>query len=73
MGDSTVKVGSITIVDKNTNCRCLFGKKLILKVVGIIEFGKTYTFIQKDADWYLLLLDGKEGFVNSQFVKEVEK
>lgn len=72
MGDTTSQVGTVTISDKKYPTVDVYLEKSISsKVVAKAEFGKTYTFIEKDQDWYLILLGAKEGFIRSQFVKEV--
>lgn len=70
--DTTIKVGSITIADKeNSIVKVYLEKDTTSKVIGEIKYEETYTYITKDANWYLILLDDEEGYVSSQFVKEV--
>lgn len=72
MGDATSLVGTVTIKgQENQTVNVYAEKSASSKVLGKAEFGKTYTFIEKDQDWYLILLGNKEGFISSQFVKEV--
>lgn len=69
---TTLQVGTITIKDqKNPTVNAYKDKNLSSEVIGIAEFGKTYTFIEKDQNWYLVLLGEKEGYINGEFVKEV--
>ena len=73
MGDTTLQVGTITIADKKYPTVNIYQEKILSSsIVGKIEFGKTYTFIEKTTDWYLILIGEKEGYVDSQFVKEVQ-
>lgn len=73
LGDVTTLVGTVTIKDaKNQTISVYAEKSVSSKLVGKAEFGKNYTFLENDQDWYLILLDSKEGFVRSQFVKEVQ-
>ncbi len=73
--------GTLTIKDKkNSTVNVYERKSLTSKIIGKAEFGKTYIFIEKYPDWYLVLLadvqknqnSGGQGFISSQFVKEVE-
>lgn len=73
MGDTTLQVGTITIADKKYPTANVYQEKILSSsIVGKIEFGKTYTFIEKTPDWYLVLIGEKEGYVSNQFVKEVQ-
>ncbi len=46
------------------------------EVLGQAEFGKTYSFLEKKGDWYLILFTNGSsttaGYINALFVKEVE-
>lgn len=86
LGDLTTQVGTVTITNKSNQTISVYEKKDISsKIIGKAEFGKNYTFLEKDKDWYLIILadssngqsaettsiGGQEGYVNSQFMKEV--
>ncbi|MDP2585493.1 MAG: hypothetical protein Q8P29_01280 [Candidatus Levybacteria bacterium] len=74
LGETTVLVGTITISDpKNQTITVYAEKSVSSKIVGKAEFGKNYTFLEKDQDWYLILLGVEEGFIRSQFVKETQQ
>lgn len=71
---TALQVGTVTIKDqKNQTVTVYQEKNSSSKTVGKAEFGTIYTFIEKDKDWYLILLGEKEGFISSQFVKEIVK
>jgi hypothetical protein len=71
--DTTSAVGTITITDKKYPTINVYTEKSSSSaVIGKAEFGKTYTFIEKNKDWYLILLGAKEGFISNQFVKEIQ-
>jgi len=73
LGDVTALVGTVTIKDqKNQTVNVYAEKSVSSKLVGLAEFGKNYTFLEKDQDWYLILLGAKEGFIRSLFVKEIQ-
>jgi hypothetical protein len=73
LGDTTSAVGTVTIIDKKYPTVNVYTEKSSSSaVIGKAEFGKTYTFIEKDSKWYLILLGAKEGFINNQFVKEIQ-
>lgn len=73
LGDTTALAGTVTINDKKYPTINVYTEKSTSSAtIGKAEFGKTYTFIEKDQDWYLILLGAKEGFISSQFVKEVQ-
>lgn len=64
--------GVVTINDpKNKTVNVYQDKSLTATVSAKIEFGKTYPFIDKGLDWYLILASGKQGFVQSSLLKEV--
>jgi len=72
LGDAT-SVGTVTIKDKQYPIVNVYKEKNISsEVIGKAEFGKTYTFIEKDQTWYLILLGEKQGYIQSEFVKEVK-
>lgn len=72
LGDITALAGTVTIKDKIYPTVNVYSEKSTSSaVLGKAEFGKTYTFIEKNQDWYLILIGTKEGFINSKFVKEV--
>lgn len=71
--DVATLAGTVTIIDKKYPTINVYAEKSASSAaVGKAEFGKNYTFIQKDQNWYLILLETKEGFINSQFVKEIQ-
>lgn len=83
VSDSTV--GAVTINDDSyKNVNIYETKSSSSKVIGKAEFGKNYTFLSKDVDWYLVIFtapdatspeSGKEsyqGFISSRFVEELE-
>lgn len=81
LGEEASQGGTLTIKDKkNSTVNVYEEKSLSSKIIGKAEFGKTYIFIEKNQDWYLILLTDvqknqnseKQGFISSQFVKEVE-
>jgi uncharacterized protein YgiM (DUF1202 family) len=74
LGEVIALVGTITIKDpKNQTVNVYAEKSVSSKLIGKAEFGKNYTFLEKDQDWYLILLEEKEGFIRSQFVKETQQ
>lgn len=71
LGDEAFTVGLVTIKDaKNKTADLYQDKSLKGAVVGKIDFGKSYPFIDKDPAWYLILFNGKQGYVASNLVKE---
>ena len=71
--ETPVQVGTVTIKDqKNKTVNIYQEKNLNSNVIGKAEFGKNYTYTEKDQNWYLILLGEKEGFISNQFVKEVD-
>ncbi len=77
LGVSEAKMNGVTIKSKDySNVNVYKEKNSTSEIVGQAEFGKTYTFLDKSGEWYLILFTNKtdtmEGFINSQFVKEVE-
>lgn len=76
--ETNTQAGSLTISDaKNSTVSVYEEKSLTSNIVGIAEYGKNYTFIEKDQDWYLILLpdddkEVKEGYISSLYVEEVE-
>lgn len=73
LGDTAPAVGTITIIDKRYPTVNVYAKQSSTStVIGKAEFGQKYTFIEKNQDWYLILLETKEGFINNQFVKEIQ-
>ncbi|MBI4099385.1 hypothetical protein HY440_00080 [Candidatus Microgenomates bacterium] len=65
--------GIVTIKDsKNKTVNVYQDKSLSATISAKIEFGKTYPFIDKDPNWYLVLVSGKQGFVQSLLLKEVQ-
>lgn len=70
LGDETTQAGIITTKDKSQSVNVYQEKNLSGKIIGKLEMGKTYPFIDKSADWYLVLLAGQQGYVASSLVKE---
>jgi len=79
--ESSSQFGQLTIKDsKYPTVNIYKEKSTSSKVIGKAQFGKTYLFLEKDSAWYQIFLstDQKKdsvevlGFINSQFVKEVE-
>lgn len=70
MGEKTANVGTITLKDNNTPATMYEEKSLSSKTVGTLEFGRNYTYLEKDGEWYLIFGE-KEGYIQSQLVKEV--
>lgn len=67
---TTATVGTITPKDMSTPATIYQEKSISSPVVGTAEFGKNYTYLEKDGEWYLIFGE-KEGYVSDQFVKEV--
>lgn len=71
--DVATLTGTVTIKDKvNQTINVYSEKSTSSATIGKAEFGKNYTFIEKTENWYLILLGAREGFISSQFVKEVQ-
>jgi len=83
VSDSTV--GAVTISDKSyQNVNIYETKSSSGSVIGKAKFGKNYTFLSKDEDWYLVIFtatdainpetgkDSYEGFISANFVDELE-
>jgi hypothetical protein len=70
---TALEVGTVTIKDeKNKKINVYKDKSLSSEIIGKAEFGKMYTFIEKDQNWYLILFNDKQGYIQSELVKEVK-
>ncbi len=77
LGASDTQIKAITIKNRdNKKVNVYKEKNSSSEIVGQAIYGENYTFLDKEQDWYLILFTDKtdtvEGFINSQFVKEVE-
>lgn len=77
LGASDTNLEAVTIRSKENNKVNVYKEKNSSSdVVGQAVYGEKYTFLDKEQDWYLILFTDKkdtvEGYINSQFVKEVE-
>ena len=80
LAESNPQVGTITIKDTAYAIVEVYEKKSFTSnVIGKAEYGKDYTFIEKDQNWYLIILPDsqesgsvKDGYINSQFVREIK-
>ena len=77
LGASDTKLNAVTIKSKENNKVNVYkDKNSSSELVGQAKYGENYTFLDKEQDWYLILFTDKtdtvEGYINSQFVKEVE-
>lgn len=70
---SNTPKGYLTISDNKWSLIDIFEDSLSSsKIVGQMEYGKTYPFFESRGNWYLTKLpDGTEGWVTASFVKEV--
>lgn len=63
-------VGTVTLKDSSASASIREEKSLSAKVVGMLEFGKNYTYLEKDGSWYLIFGE-KEGYIQAHLVKEI--
>lgn len=74
LGYDLSPVGIVTIKDSKTlNVSVYQEKTLSGKTVGKLEQGKTYAFIDKSPDWYLVVVGQAQGYVKSSLVKELNQ
>ena len=67
------QAGFVTLKDNaNPTSNVYQEKDLSSKVVGKVQFGTDYVFLQKEKDWYFIGVgNNQQGWIESQLVKEV--
>lgn len=69
---STAQGNFITLSNNDPSSGSVYSESFFTSaVMGRIYYGEKYPLIRKQDSWFLILFDGKQGYIHSQYAREV--